>query len=316
MRTEPGPERPSREVSFARRDVAFLSEGVACAGWYYVPNDLAPGEPRPAIVMAHGLSAVKEMGLDSFAERFAAAGFVVLLFDYRCTGASGGFPRGRLIYYEQHRDYRNAITWVSVQPEVDPDRIGAWGTSFSGGHVLHLAAFDRRIRAVVAQAPATNTWETYFKKLTPKVLAKRAGWLAAARREEYVTGLVQYLPAVAPEGQPCVMPQAGAYEWFTETAQRCAPNWLNQVTLESLEVNTEYAPVANIRLISPTPMLMLIAENDTVIPVAEQRKAFAKARKPKELVELPGGHFDSYQDPGIGHWVEPALKLFETYLRR
>lgn len=203
---EPVTEAPA-PARFARRDAAFLSEGVVCAGWYYVPSDLLPGEPRPAIVMAHGYGAVKEMCLDRFAERFAAAGFVVLLFDFRFTGASGGFPRGRLIYYEQHRDLRNAITWVSLQPEVDRDRIGAWGTSFSGGHVLHLAAFDRRIRAVVAHAPATNTWETYFKKLKPKALAKRAEWLAATRREEYASGVVQYFPLVAPEGQACVMPR-------------------------------------------------------------------------------------------------------------
>src|SRR5579863_2934904 len=102
---------------FERRDVAFVSDGVACAGWYYVPSDLMPGEPRPAVVMAHGYGAVKEMCLDRFAERFAAAGMVVLAFDYRFTGASGGFPRERRIYYEQHSDFRNAITWVSLQAE-------------------------------------------------------------------------------------------------------------------------------------------------------------------------------------------------------
>jgi len=310
---EPVTEAPA-PARFARRDAAFLSEGVVCAGWYYVPSDLLPGEPRPAIVMAHGYGAVKEMCLDLFAERFAAAGFVVLLFDFRFTGASGGFPRGRLIYYEQHRDLRNAITWVSLQPEVDRDRIGAWGTSFSGGHVLHLAAFDRRIRAVVAHAPATNTWETYFKKLKPKALAKRAEWLAATRREEYASGVVQYFPLVAPEGQACVMPQAEAYQWFTETAKRCAPNWYNQVTLESLEINAEYAPVANIRLISPTPLLMLVAEDDIVTPVEQQRKAFARAGAPKRLVELPGGHFDGYLEPGFESWVQPAVEWFEKYL--
>jgi len=288
---------------------------VVCAGWYYVPADLAPGEPRPAIVMAHGYSGVKEMCLDRFAERFAAAGFVVLLFDYRFTGSSGGFPRGRIIYYEQQRDYRNAITWVSLQPEADPDRIGVWGTSFSGGHVLQLAAFDRRIRAVVAQAPATNIWETYFKQLKPKVLAKRAEWLAAARREEYVGGVAQYLPVVAPEGQPCAMPQAGAYEWFTQTAQRCAPAWLNQVTLDSLEINAEYTPMAHVRLIAPAPMLMLVAEDDLVTPVAQQRKAFKRAGAPKLLVELPGGHFDGYQEPGFESWVTPAVEWFQKYLR-
>lgn len=314
-----GPPGVPTAAPFVRRDVRFWSEGVTCAAWYYVPAGMAPGEPRPAIVMAHGLSAVKEMGLDRFAERFAAAGFVVLVFDYRCCGASEGLPRGRLIYYEQHRDFRNAITWVTLQPEVDRDRIGVWGTSFGGGHVLHLAAFDRRIKAVVAQVPSTNTWETYFKRLKPKTLADRAAWLESTRREEYATGQVTYLPVVAKitesgKTPACVMPQPGAYEWFTETAKLCAPAWLNMVTVESLEVNAEYAPVAHINLIAPTPLLMLLAKEDDVTPIEPQRKAFARARQPKLLVELPGGHFDGYQEPGFEAYVGPAVEWFQKYL--
>ena len=103
-----------------RNDVAFLSQGLHCAGWLYLPDDLKRDERRPAIVMAHGFSAVKEMYLDAFAERFVAAGFVTLVFDYRFQGASEGEPRGQIIPAEQHEDYRNAITWVSLRPEVTP----------------------------------------------------------------------------------------------------------------------------------------------------------------------------------------------------
>src|SRR5229473_8269692 len=76
-----------------RHDVTFLSEGLNCAGWLYLPDDMKGDERRPAIVMAHGFSAVKEMYLDAFAERFVAAGFVTLVFDYRYQGASEGEPR-------------------------------------------------------------------------------------------------------------------------------------------------------------------------------------------------------------------------------
>src|SRR5581483_150939 len=96
---------------FQRRDVCFQSEGLSCAGWYYVPGDLAEGERRGAIVMAHGWSGVKETGLANFAEAFVAAGFVVLAFDYRYLGSSEGQPRGQIIPDEQRRDYKNAITW-------------------------------------------------------------------------------------------------------------------------------------------------------------------------------------------------------------
>ncbi len=114
-----------------RQDVTFPSEGLNCAGWLYLPDDLEGDEKRPAIVMAHGFSAVNENYLANFAEKFEEAGFVVLVFDYRFFGDSEGEPRGHLIPAEQHKDYKNAITWISQRSEVDPDRIGIWGSSYS-----------------------------------------------------------------------------------------------------------------------------------------------------------------------------------------
>ncbi|MFO1322414.1 MAG: CocE/NonD family hydrolase, partial [Burkholderiales bacterium] len=127
--------------NFTRRDVTIHSEGLNMAAWYYVPKNLKPDEKRPAIVMAHGFSAPKEALLANFAERFVAAGFVVTVFDYRFLGASEGEPRGQIFPSQQIDDYRNAITWTQLQKEVNPDRIGVWGTSYSGAHVLHLGAF-------------------------------------------------------------------------------------------------------------------------------------------------------------------------------
>ncbi|MDQ3303851.1 MAG: acetylxylan esterase, partial [Actinomycetota bacterium] len=115
-----------------RENVTFTSEGMSCAGWLYVPDEL-DGRRSPAVVMAHGFSAVKEMYLANFAEKFVEAGLVVLVFDYRYFGDSEGEPRGRLIPSEQREDYRNAISWISQRPEVDPERIGVWGSSYSGG---------------------------------------------------------------------------------------------------------------------------------------------------------------------------------------
>ncbi len=103
--------------------------------------------------MAHGFSAVKEMYLDRFAEVFAAAGLNVLVFDNRCFGASDGEPRQEIDPWAQVRDYRHAITYLHTLPEVDPGRIGIWGSSYSGGHVLVVAAIDRRVKAVVSQVP-------------------------------------------------------------------------------------------------------------------------------------------------------------------
>src|SRR5260370_28415459 len=153
----------------ARRDVAFDAEGVTLRGWFY-PAEGRPG-PAPAIVMAHGFSAVKEMCLDSYAEVFAGAGLNVLVFDNRNFGASDGEPRQEIDPVAQVRDYRHAITWACGLPEVDPLRIGIWGSSYSGGHVVVVAAADRRVKAVVSQVPVISGSANLRALLRPDLIA-------------------------------------------------------------------------------------------------------------------------------------------------
>jgi uncharacterized protein len=297
-----------------RRDVTFLSQGLSCSSWLYLPDDLKSGERRPAIVMAHGFSAVKEMYLDAFAERFVAAGFVTLVFDYRYQGASEGKPRGQIIPTEQHEDYRNAITWVSLQPEVDSTRIGVWGSSYSGAHVLHLAAFDRRIKAAVAQVPLINGWQNAQRLMRADVFAGFVETLAQDRVQRYTQGEVNYVPVVAPEGQPSALPTPDSYEWFTQTGATRAPNWRNQVSLESMEKFLEYNPAANIHLIAPTPLLMVVASNDTLTPVDLALTAYERALEPKSLVIAKGPHFSAYTEPGFSQTAPPAVEWFTRYL--
>jgi uncharacterized protein len=106
--------------------------------------------PVPAVALAPGTGGVKELYHEPFARRFAEAGIAALLFDYRCFGTSGGEPRQRLLPRDQIEDYRSALTWLSLQPEIDARRMGVWGASLSGGHVLHVAAYDPRVKAVVS----------------------------------------------------------------------------------------------------------------------------------------------------------------------
>lgn len=96
-----------------RRGVTFVSSGLRCGGWLYTPDTVAKEERAPAVVMAHGFSAVKEQGLAPFAERFVAAGLVTLVFDYRYFGASEGTPRGRLFPADQIEDYRIRCGWIA-----------------------------------------------------------------------------------------------------------------------------------------------------------------------------------------------------------
>jgi len=298
-----------------KRDVTFPSQGLNCAGWLYVPDDLEDDEQRPAIVMAHGFSAVKEMYLSNFAEKFEEAGFVVLVFDYRYFGDSEGEPRGRLIPVEQHEDYKNAITWVSQRPEVDPDRVGIWGSSYSGGHVLHLASFDKRIKAAVAQVPLVNGWGNAQRLMRPDVFDEFLGAVTQDRTARYTEGEGGSVPVVAPEGEPSALPTPESYEWFTHTGETIAPNWRNEVSLESMEAFLEYDPAGNIHLISPTPLLMVVAEKDTLTPTDMAIAAYERALEPKKLVIMEGGkHFDAYTEPGLSQAAPPAVEWFERYL--
>ena len=140
-----------------RRDIEFDAEGVTLRGWFYPAEGST--EVAPTIVMAHGFSAVKEMYLDKFAEAFAAGGLNALVYDNRNFGDSDGTPRLEIDPWAQVRDYRHAITYAITLPETDASRIGIWGSSYSGGHVLVVGAIDRRVKAVVAQVPLISGYD-------------------------------------------------------------------------------------------------------------------------------------------------------------
>ena len=126
---------------FERRDVEFeVDGGDRLRGWLFIPENTAAR--HPAISMAHGYAAVKEHGLERFARAFAEAGFVVLVHDHRNFGSSDGAIRHDIDPWRQIVDWRRAISFFESLPEVDPERIGVWGTSYAGGHVLVLAATD------------------------------------------------------------------------------------------------------------------------------------------------------------------------------
>ncbi len=151
----------------------------------------------PIVVMAHGFSATRDQRLDAYAERFAAAGLGVLLFDYRHFGASGGEPRQLLDIRRQHADYRAAIAYARTLPWVDGDRVALFGSSFSGGHVIALAAADPSIAAVVSQCPFTDSFAS-LPKLGP---ANAVRATVAGLRDE-VRARTGRAPAYIPPDRP------------------------------------------------------------------------------------------------------------------
>src|ERR1700742_548588 len=120
--------------------------------------------------MAHSYAGVKEHGIERFARALAEAGFVVLVHDHRNFGASDGVERGDVDPWQQIADWRRAISFLETRPEVDPARIGLWGTSYAGGHAIVLGATDRRLRCVVAQVPTISGYEQGLRRVSPDAL--------------------------------------------------------------------------------------------------------------------------------------------------
>jgi fermentation-respiration switch protein FrsA (DUF1100 family) len=296
----------------ARRDVEFDAEGVTLRGWFY-PAEGASGA-APTIVLAHGYSAVKEMYLDRYAELFSANGLNALVFDNRNFGDSDGTPRQEIDPWAQVRDYRHAITYATTLPETDSARIGVWGSSYSGGHVLVVAAIDRRVKAVVSQVPLVSGYDN-LRALV------RADFLDGFRQQFDQDRLARFrgdppamVPVVAEDPlAPSALPTPDSWQWFTETGKTRAPNWRNEVTLRSVEMLAEYNPIDYIAQISPTPLLLLPAQNDVLTPTHLAIGAYERAREPKRLEILPGGHFDAYVK-GFEASGNPALKWFLQHL--
>jgi uncharacterized protein len=276
-----------------RQDVEFDAEGVTLRGWLYTP-DGASG-PAPTVVMAHGFSAVKEMYLDRFAETFASAGLAALVFDNRNFGASDGEPRQEIDPWAQVRDYRHAITYAETRDEVDAGRIGIWGSSYSGGHVLVVGAIDRRVKCVACQVPLVSGHANFRALVRADFIKPFQDGFAADRRARYAGEAPAMVPVVQEDPlAPCALPTADSWTWFTETGESRAPSWRNEVTMRSVELFTEYEPGTYLPWISPTPLLMCVAEGDHLTPSDLAVAAFATANEPKRLVILPGGHFDAY----------------------
>lgn len=139
-------------MPFIEAESWFHSCGIRCAASIY-RSALSSVAKAPVSVMAHGFGCIRKLRLPAYAQHFAAAGYVVVLFDYRHFGDSGGQPRQLLDIPAQLDDWRAAIAWARTLDGVDRDRVVAWGTSLSGGHVITLAGTGAPVSGIIAQVP-------------------------------------------------------------------------------------------------------------------------------------------------------------------
>lgn len=273
-----------------REDVIIQGE-VKLDAWLYRPGE--GGEKRPVIVMSHGLAAVKDLYLDPFARSFCEAGFAVVVFEHRNYGNSEGIPRLDVDPWKQIRDTQDVISYAQTLPFVGAERVGVWGTSFSGGHALVLGAIDRRVKSVVAQVPTVDGHGTFRRRQPPHLVAAQEAKFAEERSRLFRGEPPTLLPLL-PEGDaPGVFKDPAAIEFF-ERPESNPPSFEKKMTLLSAERARDYDPVQFIDRISPTPLLMIVADDDTVTGTDLSLKAFERALPPKELVLFKGAHWSPY----------------------
>ena len=274
-------------------EVTIPVEGdVKLGAWLFIPEGVGV---RPAITMAHGFAGTREHGIERFAEAFAAAGFVVLLHDHRNFGTSGGDLRGDIDPWMQVADWRRAISYLETRPEVDPTRIGLWGTSYAGGHAIVLGATDRRLRCVVAQVPTISGYEQGLRRISPDALPalerafnddERAQLHGEPpRRQAVVSGDASVLAAYRSQD---------ALDFYLQPIP--AGLWENEITLRSTRAARMYEPGNWISRVSPTPLLMIVARDDRLTVADLALAAYQRALEPKRLALIAGGHFDPYLD--------------------
>jgi fermentation-respiration switch protein FrsA (DUF1100 family) len=280
-------------------DVTFGSGNVKCAGYLYLPDGPVTGKV-PCVVMGHGFSGTRNLGLTAYAERFAAAGMAALVFDYAYFGASGGQPRQLLDVGHQLDDYRAAVAFARGQPGIDPARIALWGTSLSGGHVIVVAAGDPRIAAVVSQVPFPGVEFGRSSERPAKVTLQ----LLAAAVNDVIRGWLHRAPRLVPvfgdPGDMAVFTSPHDKAIINELAAQ-APEWRNAVAARMLFPLMRYQPRTAASGLA-MPLLVCIAEKETAASPALTADMISRAPK-AEVRRYPIGHFDAY----TGQWFEQIV---------
>jgi pimeloyl-ACP methyl ester carboxylesterase len=265
---------------------------------------------RPCVVMAHGLGATRDCGLNGFTDVLSAVGAHVLAFDYRHFGESSGEPRQLASLRGQVRDYHAVVRYARTIPGVDPERIIVWGVSLSGGHVLQVAAQDSRIAGVMSLTPAVDGLAGAAYMLKARGVRNIAK-LVRLGIADAVAALLRKPPVLAPlagrPGDAAAMTSPGALEGMLAIA---GPMWRNEFAARlTLQVGT-YRPAAGATRVT-CPVLMQIADCDQVAPpIAATRVA---NRLNATTHHYACDHFDVYTG---AEFHQPIATHQAQFLRR
>ena len=280
-----------------KQEIVFSNDGVDLIGWLATP---ANESNCPLIILTHGLSGIVDLDLESYAEIFNAAGFACLAYDHRNWGRSGGSPRGETNPWQQVADMREAISFARTLPDIDPERIGLWGTSYAGGHVLTVTALDRRVRCAVSQVPLISGSKTF------------EAWVPADKRDKFLTRLGvdrdKRYRGEDPASIPAALPDSETEEWIKHSDTK--GTYSNSLTVRTFDLLRTYEPASFVERIAPTPLLMIVASQDVQTPTAWQLEAYEKiGGSNKQLLEIDCRHYDVY----MGQLEEAAAGALAWY---
>jgi dipeptidyl aminopeptidase/acylaminoacyl peptidase len=292
-----------------QRPVAFHSEGVRLVGDLYLPDGLAAGERRPGVVLCHGYTGVKDLYLPDNARVLNQAGYAVLTFDYKGWGASDGTPRSRLAPYGRVADVQAALTFLGAQPEVDPDRLGIYGTSYGGATVVWTAAIDARVRCTVSVVGIGHGARWMRSVRRPDEwhdLLERSARDRVRRALEGASELVPREEILLPDRQSAALAAA---------ARRANPAAVSEIPLEYVDDTLAFNPEWVVDRIAPRPVLFITTDDDRLVPPEESRALYARAGEPKRLVVLAGyGHYEVYQEPAFAEVMAATLAWLGQHL--
>ena len=287
-----------------REKVSFPSAGVECAAWHY------PGSNGGCVVMAGGFGVTKEPGTDRFAERFAAAGFDVLAFDYRNFGESGGEPRQVARIADQLDDWRAAIAFAATLPGVE--RVGIWSFSLSGGYVLQLAAEHPDVTAAIAQSanvdgPAASRNASRYQ--TPLTALRLIGRCLLDTLGGLVGRPPKLVALAGPPGTVALLNTPDAQ--FTNEAldPDNRYDWQQAIAARSIFAAAVYRPAKYASQVR-CPLLFVVCDDDQSALAAPALAAAAQAPT-AEVLRVPGGHYAPFLD---AH--ETAVEAELTFLNR
>ena len=289
--------------------VRFYSHGAALAGTLMLPEAASPDAPVAAVVQGPGWLGLRDAKLyRPYHDALLAAGIAVFVFDYRGFGDSEG-DATYLDPRTQVEDYVSAATYLETRPEIDPRRLGAFGSGGTGGgNAIMAAAIDPRFKAMVAQVPISDGRDWLHRMRREHEWLEFLEQLRLDRLERNRTGKGAM---VAPrDGIMVPTPERKTTQIKADVDQRVP----SQVALASAEAIFEYRPIDIVDRIAPRAAMFICVENDWTTPEDHSYALYEKAGSPKRLVVQTGTtHYTAYEQ--YRHVVAPMIvEWFECYL--